>query len=498
MAEFDKNNVLFRLAVISDIHISYGYHKEEDIVYNLNFYANKVADLYHVSGGKLDGVMICGDYTSNGTYEQARTFVQGTKTIFEGIFGKENCPKVLIGMGNHDTCWRQCMSPKEWFKVIADYGMTEYFEPDSDIDEGNIHMTVERDGKKHHFLYIETLTYAPNRLKDSTTEWMDKMLSKLTSENPEQYVYVGMHGPVMEAGCYGSDLELDAGANWANSRDTIHHTLKKYPQVVLFTGHNHYAGYIDTTIMQREYTALNVAALLSMGYFNGQFNKYFDSGYPYNRQGGMGFYIEVDVNGNHKIERVDFSRSGDTSAYVTAKETGTKINEEYDPNIWGTCDKYTWALLEDCKLTGENHSYIHGEPWILPHPTADNSHLTCFTDSRGNVPAPKFSDDAKVKAWIDENGKLWVNFPAATSDGFILQYVVSVVNEAGETVACRKALGNYCDTVSGVKVGTSHLDATEFEYVFDKDEFDPTGCSVEVFAYDEYKNKSETLVYGKL
>jgi fructose-1,6-bisphosphatase/inositol monophosphatase family enzyme len=57
MAEFDKNNVLFRLAVISDIHISYGYHKEEDIVYNLNFYANKVADLYHVSGGKLDGVI---------------------------------------------------------------------------------------------------------------------------------------------------------------------------------------------------------------------------------------------------------------------------------------------------------------------------------------------------------------------------------------------------------------------------------------------------------
>ena len=85
---FDKNNVLFRLAVISDIHISYGYHSEQDIVNNLNFYANKVADLYYVSGGKLDAVMICGDYNSNGTFEQARTFVQGTKTIFEGIFGK--------------------------------------------------------------------------------------------------------------------------------------------------------------------------------------------------------------------------------------------------------------------------------------------------------------------------------------------------------------------------------------------------------------------------
>ena len=146
-AVFNENDILFRVAVISDIHISYGYHSEQDIVNNLNFYANKVADLYHVSGGKLDAVMICGDYTSNGIYEQARTFVQSTKTIFEGIFGKENFPKVLIGMGNHDTCWRQCMSPKEWFKVIADYGMTEYFESDSDIDEGNIHMTVEREGK---------------------------------------------------------------------------------------------------------------------------------------------------------------------------------------------------------------------------------------------------------------------------------------------------------------------------------------------------------------
>lgn len=495
--DFDKNNVLFRLAVISDIHISYGYHSEQDIVNNLNFYANKVADLYYVSGGKLDAVMICGDYTSNGTFEQARTFVQGTKTIFEGIFGKENFPKVLIGMGNHDTCWRQCMNPKEWFKVIADYGMTEYFESDSDIDEGNIHMTVERDGKKHHFLYAETLNYAPNILKDTTTEWLDNMLSKLTKENPDQYVYVGMHGPVMEAGCYGSDIELDAGANWANSKDTIHHTLKKYPQVVLFTGHNHYAGYLDTTIMQRQYTALNVAALLGMGYYNGQYNKYFDGGYPYNRCGGMGFYIEVDVNGNHKIERVDFSRSGNTSAHVTVKETGIKINETYKPDVWGIDKSYAWALLENCKLTGENHAYIHADPWILPHPESDNSHLTCYSDDRGKVPAPEFSEDAKVFARINENGKVEVTFPAATSKGFILQYVVSVINEAGETVVCRKALGNYCDSVSGVKVGTSHLDATEFQYEF-PDEIDAAGCSVEVFAYDEYKNKSDVLVFGKL
>ena len=102
-----------------------------------------------------------------------------------------------------------------------------------------------------------------------------------------------------------------------------------------------------------------------------------------------------------------------------------------------------------------------------------------------------------MQARINENGKVEVTFPAATSKGFILQYVVSVINEAGEVVACRKALGNYCDTISGVKVGTSHLDATEFQYEF-PDEIDVSGCSVEVFAYDEYKNKSEVLVFGKL
>lgn len=104
---FNEKNIVMKFAVISDAHISYTTFSANDILDRLIKYASAIGDLKDISGGKLDAVMMCGDYSSIGCKEQAITFAQSTKVIFENIFGKENMPKLLIGMGNHDTCWRQ-------------------------------------------------------------------------------------------------------------------------------------------------------------------------------------------------------------------------------------------------------------------------------------------------------------------------------------------------------------------------------------------------------
>ena len=83
---FDENNIILKAAVISDVHISYTEYAVDEIVDKLNGYASAIADLYDISGGDLDAIMMCGDYSSIGNAEQARTFAQGTRVIFDEIF----------------------------------------------------------------------------------------------------------------------------------------------------------------------------------------------------------------------------------------------------------------------------------------------------------------------------------------------------------------------------------------------------------------------------
>ena len=87
---------------------------------------------------------------------------------------------------------------------------------------------------------------------------------------------------------------------------------------------------LETTIMQTNYTAINVPPVMSRDYYNsgeqefvnGKYASYLDSTYPDN-QHGMGMYIEADINGNMRIRRVNFSRN---RARITVKNVGEKAN----------------------------------------------------------------------------------------------------------------------------------------------------------------------------
>lgn len=488
-ADFDDDNVLFRFAVISDVHLSYSYHTEEQIISNADRYADAIAYMYYLSDGKLDSIMMCGDYTSIGDKNQGTTFAQCTEVIINDIF-KENKPKILIGMGNHDTHWGGCMNVKQWYDLLDEYGLCDGFEPDSELNLGNIHVKMEKDGKTYHMLYLETEEYAGNEFQARTLYWLDNTLSKITKENPDHYVIVGSHGPIMESGVYGTDIKLDGGANWANSKDNIHNVLKKYPQVVYFSGHTHYAGYLNTTIMQKDYTALNVAAVLSMSYYNSQYNKYLDSSGA-GRSGGMGYYIEIDANGAMKLQRVDFSYSGD-AAKVEKLASGQVPNPLYGRQ--GESETISVASIKSCTLTGNKDIKIHGEDWIIPAPDAEKSHLGYYSEKRGDVTPPTFPENAKLDAYKSSGSTVTFSFPAATAgeNAFILFYAVNVYDSGGSTVTSTRIIGNYVDSKNGVLEGTSHLDATLFLYEMGGIP-SGRGYTLEIYAVDEYGNMGGSL-----
>lgn len=492
---FDASKIILRFGVISDLHLSYSHLTGKEVFNNCDGYADVMADLYHLSGGNLDAVMMCGDYTSLGLELQARNFAGATKTIVDGIFG-DKPPKLIIGMGNHDTCWGRatatpCMNDAEWYRLLGEYGLNSGLEPDSDTDLGNLHVKIQAGEKTYHFLYVETENYAENSFNPKTLTWLGNLLKEITTEHPDQFVFVGTHGQVLETGCYGTDVELEGGAVWSTAKGNLDTVLSRFPQVVLFTGHSHFTEYLETTIMQRKYTALNVSAALSQSFYNSSYTKYEDSPYHDKRQRGMGYYIEVDANGAMRIHRVDFSLSGDT-ADVTGDIVknrnpafGVQKNEQED--------LYT-VSLDSCTLTGNTDVSVFKTPWVIKAPDEKKEFLTRYSDARGDIDPPAFPKGAKVTVTDAKPNSVSVYFPTASSEGGanILRYWVRLTDEGGNVLKETYIIGNWVDIKTGVVKGNDHTDAESLLYEI-KGFSAPGTYYVTIFPVDEYGNRGRSI-----
>lgn len=487
---FDENEVVLKAAVISDVHMLYSYHTETDIADNIRKYASAVSDLHNMAGGELDIIMMCGDYCSLGCMEQAETFAQSTRAICDNIFEYKKRPALLIGMGNHDTCWKNdkymCMTAEEWYKLFDRYELNGAFAEDSDKILGNIHIEVPKGDKKYHFLYVETESYAENIFRQETLLWLDERLTEITRENPDNYVFVGTHGPIAESGTYGTDETIEGGAVWATAKNNIHGILAKYNGVVVFTGHTHFSAELETAIMQRNYTAINVPALFTRDFYNSQYFKFLDGPYP-DEQFGMGYYIEADASGNVRIKRVKFfgkSAEVDVDTRKVYNPAYGKYNDEPESI---SCGRVTGC----CSISDEKPE-VFGQDWILEHPREDDEHLKKYSDDRGKAKPPEFTNKECIKAERNADGILNINIPAAKSEKLIIHYVIGIYNDEGDLYDEYRILGNWCNVKNGVKAGKSHTDARVFEY--ELNDLNRVARTIGVTAVDEFGNRSEEIM----
>ena len=85
------------------------------------------------------------------------------------------------------------------------------------------------------------------------------------------------------------------------------------------------------------------------------------------------------------------------------------------------------------KLNFKNDSTI-GEPWEIPKPAADRSHLKCYTNERAKrYPAPCFPKDVTISLSPEDAETTAISFPAATHEDMVYRYEVIVSNEFGSS-----------------------------------------------------------------
>ena len=256
---------VLRFAVCSDIHLD-GTPDQNN--------AKRFADLFknsykyseeHATYNNLDAVMVCGDMTDEGTPEQLKRYA----TIID-----ENI--------KDGTTMLQCLGNHEFIHERNNEGVNTIENYKNIVSETiNTHEVING----YHFIGVSYADKSENF--DDHLKWLDEQLKIATKEDKNKPVFVFQH-PHATLTVYGSIHWGDIG---------IRSVLEKYPQVVDFSGHSHYASVDPRTVWQGSFTAIGTGSIYGLmgnrNYLTGdQYSQFWTGSYN---------LVEVDADGNIRM-----------------------------------------------------------------------------------------------------------------------------------------------------------------------------------------------------
>lgn len=444
---FDENHIVLAFGSLSDPHIGYGTnHVNLDrALKKLKSESSRPLDALYFHGDQTQGSQTSED---KGT-EHARSVQRDQMRQFIGILQDNfdlNKTAAIITNGNHDTYW-DGNKPKDFYEVYneASHGLVYQFDTDTSPKENG-----DRDVLVcgYHFLSVEITSYRGSNsigpIASDTEVWLKETLDRITSENPNQYVFVSAHAVVPNTvGGSSTAVWEDTGkakewGDWGGTVELQHFFEENnYPQVILFSGHTHYNVNEDDAIMQ-----LNGMTYLQGGSTADACSEAgYENSYGGDRSEGQGMLLEVDANGNIRITRYDFTR-------------GEQIKS----------------------------------PWYLKAPQTDKSHLTSYT-REGRAQKPVFTDEDKRTATVREisSSTIEVVYPLGQHPDMVADHIITVKGGNGAVLATKKILTpfRYYPQPSGMpKSYTATFSKLAYSYPY----------RVEIVAYDSYGTASDPLV----
>ena len=378
--DYDESKIVFTFAAISDTHIE----NTKGVV--ANKFVNALTQLKERANkdceAGLGAVFAVGDLINNGHkdreyYKEITYFTE----LYESVLDPEQVPMVFC-IGNHDTLSEWKNHTVEESKLFNSYLEDVYFSTDTDFEALNDIACRHCVINNYHILTVTPCSTTPVKYSSEVKEWLDRTLNEITSNNPDQYVIVLTH-PMIYDTVYGSTL----GVHWY--AEDLTDTLKKYPQVVTFSGHLHFPLNDPRSIMQTSFTSLGCGSVRYMAIEDGNYLDMASNTTMKDRDlFSQGLLVEVDENGNMRFIRMDFY-----------------------------------------------HEEVIGEYWEISHPDENNEHLTKYTKSRGNkennsAPTPP-TNLAYSYATNNTTGtiNLTITFESGRDDEFVHDYAITLYKD---------------------------------------------------------------------
>ncbi len=326
----DDFNPILRFIACSDIHLN-----GDETQQAAKRFATLFNDMYEYADSceykNIDAFVIAGDFTGGGAEKEYQLF---NKIIEKN---KREHTQILTILGNHEFIDYRDVDASVGYDVFRKY-----------INE-NVDTDVVING--YHFIGV---SYDDNGKSFSgKIKWLDERLAKATQEDPSKPIFVYQH-PHAFLTVYGS-------VNWGDM--DLRNVLSKYPQVVDFSGHSHYAASDPRSIWQGDFTAVGCGSLSA---FMGNLN-YIEGDEDAPGNSGGAWLVECDAQGNVSMKLYDIE------------------NRMFFNNI----DYYFTDLSNSSNRT---HSW---------------------QQQKARDTAPQFLDEATINSYIDENGNTIITFPEA-------------------------------------------------------------------------------------
>lgn len=290
-AYFADFQPVLRFAALSDSHIDdQGTALEEQRLVKVL----QTAKNY----GKLDAVLIAGDFTDYGTLssmEKVRDLL--TENTAEGT-------KFLVSLGNHEYYVDKENTVSRFESVFG-----------SPVNE---HLVING----FHFIKVSP-DISGNAYDAATVAWLDAELAAAAAEDATKPIFVMQHHAVKNT-LFLSDYTVAV--------DNLHSVFAKYPQIVDFSGHSHYPLHNPRQIWQGEYTALGTGTLsyhaliinnLELPPWHTAVHDGTDGswvlGHKRNKDGGEFYLVEVDASGAVMIIAYDVNADAEVNRYYIRK-----------------------------------------------------------------------------------------------------------------------------------------------------------------------------------
>lgn len=391
---------VFRFVICSDAHIegigSPGYNRlKKTVDYSLDF-ASK-CERYK----NIDSFFIAGDITNKGSKEEFDAF----KEIYD--YGTEKGLKILCTVAKGHDSITMGKKSLEYYKSLTG-------------QETDFHRVIGG----YHFIGVSTSRMKKHFNSQFQKMWLKKELDKAVADTPDKPVFV-IHHEHIKYTVYGSYDEDGWG------KILFADVLKKYPNVVDFSGHSHYPVNDPRSVWQDEYTAIGTGSLK---------------------------YTELTVDGVQKIH----------PDFYDACANFLIVEADMDNNLR--------VVGVDClaeKILCE---------YYLKNPADKNNRDYTLEKQRSLSRPPVFSSDAEF-VLTEEDGFYKAEYPKAEStDGMpIFIYRVYVENEKGEIIKERKTIPAYYLFEQSEKLTTHLGKATKGKY------------KVKVLAENPYGMQSEYI-----
>lgn len=342
----DDFTPVLRFAVCSDVHLN----GEEDQVNALRF-ADFFEDTYAYAETQayknVDAFLVAGDMTNGGRDHEY--------TIFN---------KIKDAHLREDT---------EFLTVLGNHEFIEYRDTDSTVAYDKYKEFVNSEVDTHtvingyHFIGV---SYADDaKTFNGKPEWLKEQLDIAKKDTPDKPIFVMQH-PHPFATVYGS-------VNWSDLQ--IKNVLSKYPQVIDFSGHSHYAANDPRCIWQGSFTAVGTGSLaaliVNVAYVEG------DCDAP--GESGAYWIVEADADGNVRMRVYDVV----------------------------------------------DHTFFEKNDYYLSDITKQKSHYYNWNNLKSFDTTPVFPDSAKADAYYNAGGEAIVRFPNAESYWGTETYMIKVTGK---------------------------------------------------------------------